>query len=46
MVEKVDGATVMTPLSERLEALGDDEEAPLGELWYSGFVGGLPASAP
>lgn len=41
IVEKTNGETTFTPLSERLENLEPGEE-PLGSLWYSGFVGGVP----
>lgn len=50
IVEKQNGETSFTPLSERLENLGSEEEllealgplGALGSLWYSGFVGGVP----
>jgi predicted ATPase len=50
IVEKQNGETSFTPLSERLENLGSEEElsealgslGALGALWYSGFVGGVP----
>jgi len=41
IVEKKEGQTIFTTLKERLSQLEADEE-PLGELWYSGFVGGVP----
>jgi predicted ATPase len=41
IVEKNNGETTFTQLSERLENL-EAEEEPLGSLWYSGFVGGVP----
>lgn len=44
IVEKKDGCTTFTTLTERLtqiETNGDDE-MPLGHLWYSGLVGGVP----
>jgi predicted ATPase len=41
IVEKQNGETRFTPFSERLENFGS-EKKPLGELWYSGFVGGVP----
>lgn len=44
IVEKENGQTTFTTLSERLERL-DPEEEPLGSLWYSGFVGGVPKRA-
>ncbi|MGD1904443.1 MAG: AAA family ATPase [Leptolyngbyaceae cyanobacterium] len=45
IVEKKEGCTTFTTLSERLaqlEANGSDDEIPLGSLWYSGLVGGVP----
>jgi predicted ATPase len=50
IVEKQNGETSFTPLSERIENLGSEEElsealgslGALGALWYSGFVGGVP----
>jgi predicted ATPase len=42
LVEKENGYTQFIPLEERLDKL-DHGENPLGELWYSGFVGGVPA---
>jgi predicted ATPase len=41
IVEKDKGETTFTQLSKRLENLEAGEE-PLGSLWYSGFVGGVP----
>ncbi len=43
IVEKNDGFSSLTTLKERLEILGNDESdtGPLGELWYSGLVGGI-----
>lgn len=41
IVEKENGKTTFTPLAEKLESL-EPEEEPLGSLWYSGFVGGVP----
>ena len=41
VVEKEDGETTFTTLAEKLEHLEPGEE-PLGSLWYSGFVGGVP----
>jgi len=41
IVEKEDGNTTFTTLEEKLNQLGPEED-PLGELWYSGFVGGVP----
>jgi len=41
IVEKEKGVTTFTTLEERLRHLEPDEE-PLGALWYSGFVGGIP----
>jgi predicted ATPase len=44
IVEKENGQTKFTTLAERMETLEPNEE-PLGSLWYSGFVGGVPQSA-
>ncbi|MCP4109810.1 MAG: ATP-binding protein [Desulfobacteraceae bacterium] len=41
IVEKENGQTTFTTLEERLRHLEPDEE-PLGALWYSGIVGGVP----
>lgn len=41
MVEKKDGYTHFSTLAERMEQLGDlgeDDENPLGELWFSGVL--------
>ncbi len=43
IVEKKDGETTFTSLEDRLKDL-EPEEEPLGELWYSGFLGGVPVS--
>ena len=45
IVEKNEGCTTFTTLAERLAELeenGSDGEMPLGSLWYSGLVGGVP----
>jgi predicted ATPase len=51
IVEKEKGETTFTQLSKRLENLRlknpelknlEADEEPLGSLWYSGFVGGVP----
>ena len=45
IVEKKDAASTLTNLDEKLKALqGDDEplDMPLGELWFSGSLGGVP----
>jgi AAA15 family ATPase/GTPase len=39
--EKKEGKTLFTSLKERLIHLKPGEE-PLGELWYSGYIGGVP----
>jgi len=39
--EKKEGNTLFTSLKERLFNLKPGEE-PLGELWYSGYIGGVP----
>lgn len=41
VVEKKEGNTIFTPLSKKMEHLGD-EEMPLGELWFSGILNGVP----
>ncbi|MCB0188155.1 MAG: ATP-binding protein, partial [Caldilineaceae bacterium] len=45
IVEKINGETKFTTLAEKLEGLMPEEE-PLGQLWYSGIVGGVPVYAP
>lgn len=42
IVEKKDGQTIFTSLAERIAHLKPEEEDPLGQLWFSGFVGGVP----
>jgi len=46
IVEKKDGASTLSTLASRLEGLDydkvDPDEMPLGNLWYSGLVGGVP----
>ena len=46
IVEKKDGASTLSTLASRLEGLDydkiDPDDMPLGNLWYSGFVGGVP----
>lgn len=43
IVEKENGASTLSTLAAKLERLGTDEsEMPLGNLWFSGFVGGVP----
>lgn len=44
IVEKENGQTKFTTLAERLEQIEPVDE-PLGSLWYSGFVGGVPQKA-
>ena len=47
IVEKKDGASTLSTLASRLEGLDydkiDPNDMPLGNLWYSGFVGGIPS---
>lgn len=47
IVEKKDGASTLSTLSDRLEGLDydkiDPEDMPLGDLWFSGLVGGVPS---
>lgn len=45
IVEKSNGETKFTTLAEKLDGLMPDEE-PLGQLWYSGIVGGVPVYTP
>jgi len=48
LVEKMEGASVLIPLTDKLEGLDYDREetdVSLGELWYSGLVGGVPVRA-
>jgi len=47
IVEKENGGTKFTPLLERLALTSSEddpmeEDDPLGELWYSGLLGGVP----
>ena len=46
IVEKKDGASTLTTLAKKLEGLDyetvDPEDMPLGNLWYSGLIGGTP----
>ena len=46
IVEKKDGASTLTTLAKKLEGLDyetvNPEDMPLGNLWYSGLVGGTP----
>lgn len=48
IVEKKDGASTLTTLASRLEGLDydkvDPDDLPLGQLWFSGLVGGVPRS--
>jgi len=44
IVEKINGETTFTTLAEKLTGLHPNEE-PLGQLWYSGIVGGVPIYA-
>lgn len=41
VVEKEDGETQLTTLADKLDGLAVGEN-PLGDLWYAGFVGGVP----
>ena len=41
ITEKEEGQTKFTPLSELMQKF-DGEQQPLGSLWYSGLVGGVP----
>jgi predicted ATPase len=45
IVEKKDGASTLSNLDERLAAMlepGEELEMPLGQVWFSGLVGGVP----
>jgi predicted ATPase len=46
IVEKTDGASSLSTLADKLEKLNYDKadasQVPLGNLWFSGFVGGVP----
>jgi predicted ATPase len=42
LVEKEAGETRFTTLAERIEQVKPTAEDPLGELWFSGFIGGVP----
>jgi len=47
IVEKKDGVSTLSTLADRLEGLDydsvDPDDMPLGNLWFSGLVGGVPA---
>jgi predicted ATPase len=47
IVEKKDGASTLSTLASRLEKLDydqvDPDDMPLGNLWFSGLVGGVPS---
>lgn len=42
IVEKTHGETTFTSFAERMETLEPEGADPLGQLWFSGFVGGAP----
>ncbi len=42
IVEKEGGETCFTALDQRIEHVRLTDEDPLGELWFSGFIGGVP----
>jgi predicted ATPase len=46
IVEKKDGASTLSTLASRLEGMDydsvDPDDMPLGQLWFSGLVGGTP----
>ena len=46
IVEKKDGASTLTTLADKLEGIDydkvDPDDMPLGNLWFSGLVGGVP----
>jgi predicted ATPase len=49
VVEKKNGESTLSTLASRLEGLDydkvDPEDMPLGNLWFSGFVGGVPSKS-
>lgn len=46
IVEKKDGASTLASLEQKLEGIDydkvDPDDLPLGQLWYSGLIGGTP----
>ncbi len=46
IVEKKDGASTLSTLADRVKDLDydkvDPDDMPLGNLWFSGLVGGVP----
>ena len=46
LVEKKDGASTLATLAQKLEGLDyakvNPDDMPLGNLWFSGFVGAVP----
>lgn len=45
IVEKKDGASTLSNLDERLKVIlepGEELEMPLGQVWFTGLVGGVP----
>ena len=45
IVEKQDGQSTLSNLDERLKTMlepGEELEMPLGQVWFSGLVGGVP----
>jgi predicted ATPase len=48
LVEKENGESKLIPLTDRINDLhdsnGDVDEVPLGDLWFSGLLGGVPKS--
>ena len=45
IVDKKDGASTLSNLDERLNVIrapGEELEMPLGQVWFSGLVGGVP----
>jgi AAA domain, putative AbiEii toxin, Type IV TA system len=46
IVEKIEGESKLSTLEDKLQKLDydktDPSEVPLGNLWFSGFVGGVP----
>lgn len=44
VLERAEAGTVCTPLSKKLANVEAWRETALGDLWYSGVLGGVPAS--
>ena len=42
IVEKFNGATTFTSFENKAKSMKIEDEDPLGELWFSGSIGGTP----